>query len=294
MKVSANLTVVLERTSGKLYACPVPQCATLGSIGTVWEHYRANHLTAKRAADEWPDLREHKRARYPSPQGPNSLVPPTYPAPPAYYPAPPAIHVNLESIIARRQSVDGIYAYVANWMSSILHVCPYDVIMTGFGVPFHSQLFQCSETRMTSKQSEYLSIFRPCLRYGKKPERSVCYVCFCPQLPAFDFHPVQNRCSRDQASSRELWRDLWFSLGYLVFRVPLLREQVFQELGIAKDSFKTILHYAIWLLQTAYPEPTQAQSQLTNLVLVANAYFTLCDDGRLERPAKGFLLPELN
>ncbi|KAF9060077.1 hypothetical protein BDP27DRAFT_1430487 [Rhodocollybia butyracea] len=300
MKVSANLTVVLERTSGKLYACPVPQCATLGSIGTVWEHYRAHHLPTKRVASQTPNPREYKRARYPSPESPHSFVPPTYPAPPAYraapatYPAPPDIHLNLESIINRRQSVDGVYTYVANSMSNILHVCPYDVIMTGVGDPFHSQLFQCSETRMTSRQSEYMNIFRPCLRYGKKPQRSVCYVCYCPQFPAFASHPVQNRCSMDQERSRELWKHIWFSLGYLVFRIPLLREQVFQELGIAKDSFKSILHYAIWLLQTAYPEPTQAQSQLTNLVVVANAYFTLCDDGRLKRPAKGFVFPELN
>ncbi|KAF9065237.1 hypothetical protein BDP27DRAFT_1366603 [Rhodocollybia butyracea] len=303
MKISANATVVLERTSGEMYSCPAPNCTSIGTIGTLWGHYRDHHLQgpsyqpvisqSKRMASYQPVERPAKRTRCLSPQSSNTSLESISASIVAseLYPAPPNVRVDVKPILVQRHSLDGIFGYVAGEMSSIILICPYHAIMTGLGGNGHTQLHQCSEDQITSLQGEYMDIFRKCLRYGEKPEHSVCYRCYSPQMLVFDAHPANKIC---KGITMERWKHLWFCMSYLVFRVPALRKQVFRELGIAEDSFSTILEYAIWLLQTVYSQPTKPQKQFTNLVLVAHAYFTLDDEGRLIRPDGGFLFPETN
>ena len=190
---------------------------------------------------------------------------------------------NSAKVISQYANIAELFRFLAAAFANVVHDCAYHGIALRSQAPLHKHVAYCDES-ISRPDSEYRGSF---LKVLQARTNTVCRRCWCPPVPAFHHSAadiLDSLCPRGRYEQD--WLDWWCVLPYTIFRIPLLRSTIFQELAIDENIFESNLRkYAIWLNL-----PASRNTQVTNLVILTCTYFQLLQSGCLSLPTGGYKL----
>lgn len=141
----------------------------------------------------------------------------------------------------------------------------------------HADIYRCPNFFWEKKKNEFKHYYTP---LTKAPAGYGCYRCWMPNGIEGASHLASSCTTRDE------FKDIFFTLPYLVFRIPDLRTRVLEKFPAESQEFEDLGDYTRWLMDPA--TDSKGTRAVINLNIVSWLALEVIRTSKAENPRPEF------